>query len=104
MITCSLRYVINPSRRSEFEAYGRLWVGLVRKYGGTHHGFFLPLEEEDNVALSVYSFASVDDYAVYLSATLTDPECIDACAYATLTGCIVRVERDFLRLVEASPG
>ncbi|MGN6703228.1 MAG: NIPSNAP family protein [Burkholderiaceae bacterium] len=102
MITCSLRYVINPSRRVEFEAYGRLWIGLVRKYGGMHHGFFLPFEEEDNVALAVYSFSSADNYAVYLSATLTDPECIEACAYAARTGCIVRVERDFLRLVETN--
>ena len=42
MITCCIRYVIAPGKTAEFEEYGRRWIELIAKYGGTHHGYFLP--------------------------------------------------------------
>jgi len=44
MVTCYLRYVIDPYKLAEFEKYGKMWVPLVNKLGGTHHGYFLPHE------------------------------------------------------------
>lgn len=44
MITCYLRYAIDPNKLKEFEHYGKLWLPLVEKFGGTHHGYFLPSE------------------------------------------------------------
>jgi hypothetical protein len=41
MITCYLRYIIDPDRVSDFEAYGQMWIPLVEKFGGQHHGYFL---------------------------------------------------------------
>ena len=38
MITCYLRYVIDPYKLREFECYGKLWIPLVEKFGGKHHG------------------------------------------------------------------
>lgn len=57
MITCYLRYIINPSKLKEFEAYGKMWIPLVEKFGGQHHGYFLPSEGANNVALAMFSFA-----------------------------------------------
>jgi hypothetical protein len=37
MITCHLRYIIDPHKLPEFEAYARLWIPLVNRFGGTHH-------------------------------------------------------------------
>ena len=31
MVTCYLRYVINPNKISEFEHYAKLWIPLVQK-------------------------------------------------------------------------
>ncbi len=42
MITCFLRYTINPEKLVEFEHYAAVWVSLIEKYGGTHHGYFVP--------------------------------------------------------------
>jgi len=53
MITCHLRYVIDPYKLAEFEAYGRLWIPLVEKFGGIHHGYFLPSEGANNIALAL---------------------------------------------------
>ncbi len=44
MITCYLNYLIDPYKVEEFETYARLWIPLVTKFGGTHHGYFLPHE------------------------------------------------------------
>ncbi len=56
MVTCYLRYVIDPSKVSEFEEYAKMWIPLVGKLGGQHHGYFLPSEGANNVALALFSF------------------------------------------------
>jgi hypothetical protein len=44
MITCYLRYIIEPYKLTEFEKYATIWIPLVNKLGGTHQGYFLPHE------------------------------------------------------------
>ena len=44
MITCHLRYVLDPTKLKEFEYYGKVWIPLVKKFGGVHHGYLLPSE------------------------------------------------------------
>lgn len=99
MITCYLRYIIDPYQLAEFERYGRLWIGLVEKFGGTHHGYFLPSEGHSNVALAMFSFPSLAAYEDYRSRSLTDPECQVAWELAERTRCIVSYERSFFRPV-----
>ncbi|NMV36416.1 NIPSNAP family protein [Ralstonia insidiosa] len=99
MITCYLRYIINPARLVEFETYGKMWIPLVEKFGGQHHGYFLPSEGANNVALALFSFPSLAAYEVYREQSKTDPACIAAFQYADETGCIVSYERSFFRPV-----
>ena len=56
MITCYLRYEIDPFKVKEFETYAKMWIPLVNKLGGTHHGYFLPHESSDYVAVAMFSF------------------------------------------------
>ena len=44
MITCYVRYVIDPKKVNEFEEYAKMWIPLVEKFGGQHNGYFLPSE------------------------------------------------------------
>ena len=44
MITCYLRYTIDPYQIETFERYSRMILPLAAKYGGVHHGAFLPHE------------------------------------------------------------
>ena len=44
MITCYLRYQIRPDKVADFEAYGAMWLDLMPRFGGIHHGYFLPSE------------------------------------------------------------
>jgi NIPSNAP len=99
MITCYLRYVIDPSKVKEFEHYGKLWIPLVEKFGGKHHGYFLPAEGANNIALALFTFPSLASYEQYRTKSFSDPECLAAFKYAEETKCIVSYERSFLRPV-----
>ncbi|KPF53015.1 NIPSNAP family protein [Rhizobium sp. AAP116] len=97
MITCSLRYEIDPYKLKEFEHYAALWIPLVNRLGGKHHGYFLPHEGANDIALALFSFPSLATYEAYRAAMAADAECQAAFAYAEETRCILRYARSFMR-------
>ncbi len=99
MITCYLHYVIDPYKLEEFRHYGELWIPLVNKFGGTHHGYFLPHEGANNIGLALFSFPSLALYEEYREKIKTDPDCITAMDYSKKTRCIVSFERSFMKPV-----
>lgn len=99
MITCYLRYVVDPFKIKEFEAYGKMWIPLVEKFGGTHHGYFMPHEGANNIALALFSFPSLAAYEAYRMKAATDPECQAAMRYYQETKCFMSYERSFMRPV-----
>ena len=99
MVTCYLRYIIDPHKVSEFEHYAKLWIPLVGKFGGTHHGYFLPSEGANNIALALFTFPSLAAYEKYRSDSFQDKECLAAFEYAKKTECVLSYERSFFRPV-----
>lgn len=99
MITCYLRYVVDPYQLAAFEAYGKLWIRLVEKFGGKHHGYFMPSEGTSNVALAMFSFPSLAAYEDYRGRAATDPECQAAIAMNDKDRFIISYERSFFRPV-----
>lgn len=99
MVTCYLQYVIDPYQLEVFERYARLWIPLVNKYGGIHHGYFLPHESANNIAVALFSFPSLSAYEEYRRLILTDPECLSAFQLAEDSRCILNYTRSFLRPV-----
>ena len=114
MITCYVRYFINPDKVAEFENYARIWLSLIEKFGGTHHGYYLPAEapaaakfsfpgigEEGpaNVAVALFSFPSLAEYHLYRQRVSEDPECQRATAIQQESKCFVKYERSFMRRV-----
>ncbi len=99
MITCYLRYIIDPFKLREFEHYGKLWIPLVEKFGGIHHGYFMPHEGDNNIALALFSFPSLATYEEYRSKAAQDPECQAAMEYYRETRCFLSYERSFMRPV-----
>lgn len=99
MITCYLRYVVDPFKLAEFEKYGRMWIPLVEKFGGKHHGYFMPSEGANNVALALFSFPSFATYETYREKAALDPDCQAAMRYYEETKCFLSYERSFFRPV-----
>jgi len=114
MFTCVIRYQIEPDRLDEFREYARTWIALIRKYGGTHHGYFVPGTDADslpnaafsfpglgsdgpaNVAVALFSFPDVAAYEEYRRAVADDDECKAATARFNEAKCFSRYERTFL--------
>ena len=101
MVTCYLRYVIDPGKVPEFEKYAKMWIPLVNKFGGNHNGYFLPSEGANNIALALFTFPNLAEYERYRQASFQDPECIAAFNYAEETKCIISYERSFFKPVFA---
>ena len=96
MISIHLRYEIDPDRLDEFREYGRRWIPLVERFGGTHHGYFLPSEGDSDEAFALFTFDSLAAYERYRQESAVDPDCIEAFRFARDTRCIRRYERRFL--------
>lgn len=99
MITCYLKYVIDPYQSDAFEQYGKKWIELVNRFGGQHHGYFMPAEGANNLAYALFSFPNLADYENYRKLILTDKECLETFNLAEKTKCILSYERTFLRPV-----
>lgn len=99
MVTCYLRYVIDSFKLKEFETYAKMWIPLVKKYGGVHHGYFLPHEGSNNIAVALFSFSSLSEYEKYRTKSADDLACKEAYDYAIQTKCIISYERTFMKPV-----
>ncbi len=47
---------------AEFRKYAEMWIPLVGKFGGKHHGYFLPKESASDLAIALFSFESLAKY------------------------------------------
>ncbi|MCA9130180.1 MAG: NIPSNAP family protein [Planctomycetales bacterium] len=97
MITCYLRYRIDMYQLNQFEEYARMWIPLVKRFGGEHHGYFLPYESNSDLAVAIFSFPSLALYEIYRRDSASDSDCQAAYAFAEKTRCIISYERQFLR-------
>ncbi|HEV3000823.1 MAG TPA: NIPSNAP family protein [Solirubrobacteraceae bacterium] len=100
MITCVVRYVIDPAEIDAFEEFGRRWIELVEREGGTHHGYYLPAEGASDEALALFSFPSLAEYERYRGLFGRDPDFVAADRIRDESGCVVRHERTFMRPLE----
>jgi hypothetical protein len=97
MITCVVRYTIDPAKTDAFERFAVEWIRLVNARGGHHHGYFLPAEGASDEALALFSFPSLAAYENYRKLFGTDPEFIAADRIRDESGCVLRYDRTFMR-------
>ena len=67
-----------PTSSPSSREYGRRWIRLVNRLGGTHHGYFLPSEGDSDEAFALFTFPSLAAYEEYRHGRADDPECIEA--------------------------
>ena len=110
-VACQIRYTLDLNKLNAFESYAHTWMVLVEKYGGVHHGYFIPRASPDrvgvsfpglgydgpaDVAVAMFTFPDEESYRRYREMVASDPECQSAEALARETGCFIRYERLFL--------
>jgi hypothetical protein len=116
-VTCQIRYTLDLSKLSAFESYARTWIVLIERYGGVHHGYFIPRASPDeigvsfpglgfdgpaDVAVAMFTFPDEESYRRYRKLVATDPECQSAATLVRETSCFTRYERLFLQRVQGA--
>lgn len=102
MITCFIRYQIDPVQRDTFEIYAARWGRIIPRCGGDLVGYFLPHEGTNDVAWGLIAFASLADYEAYRGRLRADKEARENFAFAQERRLILREERTFLQGVEST--
>ena len=99
MITCFIRYEIDPYRVDAFDHYARNWGEAIPRCGADLIGYFAPHEGSATTAYGVYSVADLAAYEAYRARLKDDPLGRENFEYARSEGFIRREDRIFLRQV-----
>ena len=121
MFTCVIRYEVDVDNLDGFRAYAKAWISLIEKYGGTHHGYFVPEPDAvdmpdaqfsfpglgrsapGNVGYALFSFPDVASYDTYRTEVAADPDCIAITERVEGQSVFSGYERAFLRPVFPDP-
>ena len=102
MITCFIRYQIDPFQLEVFKKYAENWGRIIPRCGGHLIGYFLPHEGTNDIAWGLISFDSIAAYETYRARLKSDPEAMENFALAQSKRIILREERSFVRVVEGT--
>src|SRR3546814_5364581 len=73
MITCFIRYQIDPFKKAQFETYARNWGEAIPRCGADLIGYFAPHEGSATTAYGVYSIESLAAYEAHRARLAADP-------------------------------
>jgi hypothetical protein len=73
MITCFIRYEIDPTKVAAFEEYAKAWGQAIPRNGADLYGYFAPHEGSATTAYAVYSIESLAAYEAYRARLRNDP-------------------------------
>ena len=104
MITCVIRYDIDPARPELFDRYARLWGEAIPRCGADLIGYFAPHEGSASTAYGIYSLPSLAAYEAYRARLREDATGREAFALARAERFIRAEDRLFLRLASAPHG
>ena len=102
MITCIIRYQIDPFQRDEFKTYAENWGRIIPRCGGHLIGYFLPHEGTNDIAWGLIAFDSLAAYETYRARLRSDSEALANFALAQSKRIILREERNFVQVVEGT--
>ena len=99
MITCIIRYEIDPYQHAAFEQYARNWGQAIPRCGADLIGYFAPHEGSTTTAYGIYSIADLAAYQAYRARLRDDPLGRENYAFSARERFIRHEDRLFLRLV-----
>ena len=98
MITCFIRYQIDPFKQEAFAEYARNWGQAIPQCGADLIGYFAPHEGSATTAYGVYSIDSLAAYEQYRERLRTSDIGRENYAMAAREKFILREDRVFLKL------
>lgn len=104
MLTCIIRYEIDPTRPELFHEYARNWGQAIPRCGADLIGYFAPHEGSATLAYGIYNIADLAEYERYRARLAADPLGRRNYELARSEGFIRREDRTFLKLASAPHG
>ncbi len=101
MITCFIRYQIDPTKRAEFIQYAQNWGEAIPRCGADLIGYFAPHEGSTTLAYGVYSIENLTAYERYKQRLAADPLGQENYRFAQEEKFLLREDRTFLTLASA---
>jgi hypothetical protein len=104
MITCFIRYELDPFKTEQFGDYARNWGQAIPRCGADLIGYYAPHEGSSTIAYGVYNIESLAAYEAYRARLAADPLGRQNYDFARREQFIRREDRIFLKLASAPYG
>ena len=101
MITCFIRYHIDPAKKEQFVQYAKNWGEAIPRCGADLIGYFAPHEGSSTLAYGVYTIESLAAYEAYRERLRADPLGKENYDFAQTEKFLLREDRTFLTLASA---
>lgn len=101
MLTCFIRYQIDPTKKNQFEQYARNWGDAIPRCGADLIGYYAPYEGSTTLAYGVYNIESLKAYEEYKLRLAADPLGKENYEFAQREKFLLREDRTFLTLASA---
>jgi hypothetical protein len=99
MLTCIIRYHIDPTKKAQFADYARNWGQTIPRAGADLIGYFAPHEGSSTLAYGIYNIGSLAGYERYRARLAADPLGQANYEFAQRERFLLREDRTFLKLV-----
>lgn len=73
MLTCIIRYDIEPTQKENFVKYAQNWGQAIPRCGADLIGYYAPQEGSSTLAYGIYNVKSLADYEAYRQRLAADP-------------------------------
>lgn len=104
MITCVIRYEIDPFARDQFATYARNWGQAIPRCGADLVGYFGPHEGSATTAYGIYHVESLAAYEAYRARLAEDPLGQENYEFSRREKFIIREDRLFLKCLSKPHG
>ena len=104
MLTCIIRYQIDPTKKAQFERYAQTWGQAIPRNGADLIGYYAPHEGSATLAYGIYNIPSLAEYEAYRDRLRNDPLGRENYEFAQRERFILREDRTFLKLASSQHG
>ena len=104
MLTCIIRYQIDPTKKAEFKTYAQNWGQAIPRCGADLIGYFAPHEGSSTLAYGIYHVSSLAEYEAYRARLSADPLGQENYAFAQKERFILREDRTWLKCASTPHG
>ena len=97
MITCFIKYEIDPYKKALFETYARNWGQAIPECGADLVGYFSPHEGSSTTGYGIYNIENLAEYEAYRARLMEHPLGRENYKFAQKEKFILKEDRIFLK-------